>query len=168
MLQKLFVANTSKHNQELHYWVLGAPRAYSETVPVGQQIELCKGKPLTNDDFNHIIQQLERYGAVSVKSLGKHKKYAGVCYQFDKPIDIDAIYEGIQHNDNAIAEESLENRKAVAAAMNHNLNEVSRGHVSEVELTIEEQTKPGSDEPTKIETISAVREGKTPRKARSG
>lgn len=169
MTQKLYIANTSKHVQELHFWVLGSGRPFVQTVPMGGQIQINAGANASAADYAHIIEQLATYGLIPVKEIGREEKYSGLCYQFDKPIDIDSIKSGLASNDEVLEKVALEQRKIAAASTNANLQEVSRGHVSEVDMSIEEQQKQGDDADILSETISVTNTqsaGKPTKKAR--
>ncbi len=168
MSSKLYIANTSKHVQEVQYWVAESARPFSQTIGIGQQ-ELIYNTPRASlTDHTHIVEQLERYGLVDVRQIGRNKAYAGLCFQFDKPINIDAIASGMAHNDEAMETVSIEERKKGAAALHRTANEATGGKVAEVELEVIEQVKQGSDANTTSESISVASEGRAPRKGNKG
>lgn len=171
-MSKLYVANTSKHVQEVQYWVAGATRAFSQTIGIGQQALIYDTPTATLNDHAHIVEQLARYGVVSADEIGHRignkKRYTGLCYRFEKPVNIEAIQAGLAHNDEVIDAVSLEQRKISAATLHHNVNETSRGGAPEVELEFIEQQQPGSNADTKSESLSVVSEGRTSRRPRGG
>lgn len=159
-MTKLFVANCSKQRHEFIYRAPEQKNYITQVIDIGQQIMVWKDAP--RDDLALIVEQHEHYGLISVADIDRSKFFVGMCYQFDKPIDVNKIMYTVENNDAVIAERALEGRKEVATVISHSLNQVAQdagNSLGNVDVEIKEVPLPGK-EPAFSETITVQRGGR--------
>jgi hypothetical protein len=96
---KLYIANCSKFVQDFLFKLPEQTRAnnYRAQIGLGQQ-SLILGKDIDLETAKFIIAQHVKYGLIAVSEIDRTKAYFGLCYQFDKPIDVERIMQGVAHN----------------------------------------------------------------------
>jgi len=161
-MARLYVANTTKQHHNFLAWIPESTKQYCETVRIGSQ--LCIGDfPL--DQIDLIVKQHARYGLVPYKEIKNLRTFAGLCYSVGAPVPLEAILQGVQHNDRALDERAAERREEQAAAISDNITSAMRERgvdVPRTELTIVEDTQRGA-EPKVAEGFETVKEGVAPR-----
>jgi len=83
----------------------------------------------------------------------------GMCYQYDKPIDVSKIMYTVENNDTVLEERALEARKQAAAVISHSLSQVAQdagNSLGNVDVEIKELAQPGK-EANFAETITVQR-----------
>lgn len=157
------MANCTKQVQDFVYRIPeDKNRCRLQTIPVGAQI-IVHTKDASLDVLMGIVAQHEPYGLVDVKDIPKTVKYIGLCYSFDKPIDMDKIMHALHHNDDVLTDLGLQIRKDNAVSLNHSIttNEDAPGLIH-LEVETIEDTKRGEVGGLN-ERIEVVREGDQPR-----
>lgn len=156
---KLYIANTTKQHHDFIYRTPDMGKTTHQVIQVGGQVQIWKDDTHAALDF--IINQHASYGLVPVNEIDRTKTFIGLCYSFDKPVDIDAIVRATAHNDDVLVERGLDARKNAAAALNDSMNQDTGGKVNALELEVVEDAKKGEDSDTEkfAETIEVVTEG---------
>jgi hypothetical protein len=165
---KLFIANTTKHNQELLYRVPEMNRVFQQKIKPGEQVLIYQDSP--KDVLEYILWQhtnTPKPFCIPEDEAAKHKGFVGLIYSFDKPIRSDKIEGQFEKNDEALVEEGAELRKQSAAAMSQTIDGQAAemgANVSDFEMSVTEQSRKGSHGESKQlnESISVVKPGKTP------
>lgn len=110
----LYIANCSKFNYELHYWVDNSKKPVVTKIrPGGQESVYPQG---TRDDHERIVEQHKIYGLIPVSEIDRTKEFVGQCYQFDTPITHDRLFTTMERNDDVLYEQALERRKEAMAS----------------------------------------------------
>jgi len=158
----LYIANASPRNHHLHYRIPENDRVFDRLIAAGSQVKLTYGQDATD----HIINQLRPYGLISVKEIGRNKEFSGLCFSIDKPVDVEAIRNGLDEVDQIAIANALEVRKNGAIAADDAMEKVARqggAQVNSVEIEVTEQSKGPSDTDAKFnQTIAVEREGRRP------
>lgn len=156
----LYIANTTPRIHHLHYRIPEGPRVLDRSISPGSQVKLSHSA----DEVDYIIRQLSPYGLIPVKEIGRNKDFSGLCYTIDKPVDVDAIRNGLDETDTAAIEKALEMRKANAIAADDAMEKVSRqggAQINNLEIEVTEQAKgPDDNAPKFAQTIGVEREGR--------
>jgi hypothetical protein len=154
----LYVANLTDQD---HAFVYTRPatdtvpsKPIYQPIPKGQQIRAYNGENISEIDA--IIKQHAPYGMIDAKLINSQKKYTGLAYSVNEPIDIDRILNGLDQNQMARVETALEARKNATVALNESLQESSGGGLRTLEIETVEETPKGQypkmgDEVIKIE-----------------
>jgi len=158
----LYIANTTPRQHHLNYRIPENVRLFERYIPAGGQVKLTYGQP----EVDHIINQLTPYGLIAAKEIGRNKDFSGLCYSIDKPIDVDAIQNGLSEVDQSEITRALEVRKNGAIAADEAMEKISRqggAQVNGVEIEVTEQSNgPNDTDPKFKQTISVEREGRRP------
>lgn len=160
----LYVANCTKQVHDFLYRVPGEDgRMRKQEVPMGGQIRVY------NDAATHvlkgIIEQHERYGLVPVDEIDRTRDFIGMCYSFDKPIEVEKIMRAVDHNTDVLVKVGQEIRKTAAVATNNQLLELNQGNsdLNHFEVEVVEETKKGDDTPGLNEGIEVLANGASSR-----
>lgn len=116
----LYIANATKQHHDFAYKRLETDKIVTLKIRAGQQA--CVGKNLSLDEFEHIVKQYAPYGLVAAKDIKRSVAFTGWCYA-ERPIQLDLIMHGIEHNMEAIDAANDERRKIMAAAIDGKLSE---------------------------------------------
>ncbi|MBV8060474.1 MAG: hypothetical protein JO253_02970 [Alphaproteobacteria bacterium] len=168
-MPKLYVANCTKQD---HHFLFRVPEINRES-PFHMKIGVGKCEQIYKEDstdvLDAIIRQHTDYGLVRVDEVDRTKEFIGMCYQIDKPINVDAIVRAINHNDEVLAQRGVELRKETAVAISEQAAREARevgGALTSMEVSIEEVVENGDT--AKInESVEVVAEGQAPRSRRA-
>ena len=159
---KLYVANCSKQEFHFTYALPEKVRPFMHNIRAGGQVEIyCE----TSADAQIIVDQHGPYGMKSIKDI--KKGFGGLVYQFDKPINVQAIEQGIEQKDQEMIERALEAQKVTAVASDDILARkaqefgVTQKGALEIEV-VEEKKNLADQEPKMNQTIAVVRDGLAP------
>ena len=155
---KLYIANCSKQNHNFTYSLPENMRPFLREVLAGHQIEIDS----TEETLNTIIGQHVVYGLQKVKEV--KKGFGGLCYQFDKPINVEAIHNGFSQTEQEQIDRALKARMVTAVAadnlMASKAQEYGVRQTGIMEVEILEDQKGFSDSAPKFqETIEIQRDG---------
>lgn len=166
----IYIANLTKQNHVFYYRVPEEPKSYGPLpfradIRAGSQVRLPK-------DYNPaqvegILAPHRNYGLVEVKEIDRTKPFIGLCYSLDRPVPLEAIQRGIQHNDEVLIEQGKENRAKAAIAVHNMVTDpgVAGGERPDVlEMSVIQENQEdysGEGEPV-AEVISVTDEGKAP------
>ncbi len=154
----LFIANCSKQNFEIHYWVEGSPNkpVVTKIRPGAQENIYPQGNRV---DHQRIIDQHRPYGLIPVSEIDRHDGFVGQCYQFDTPIPLDRLQSTMKRNDEDLYAEAQERRKEAAAATDDTVRRAaqeSEMKVGNFEVEITEVEQKGVDQTVhEVITVSA-------------
>src|SRR4051812_34559265 len=120
-MAKLYVANCSRQNYEVHYRldfnVKGEREenarfqpAKRQTIPAGRQIPLG-GNDLHISQIEEIIAQLQPYGLVALKEVGDIKTVTPLVFNVDAIVPADAIRRVMNTNSGILIEEGKTRRR---------------------------------------------------------
>lgn len=156
----LYVANLSRNTLEFTYRVPGELRYFTTKIlPFAQELIYPEG---TADEHASIVEQNKPYGLIDVSEIDRTKRFIGMCYQFDKPIQASKMIPVAAHNEDALNREAQESRKIAAVAMNATLAKTAQESgmkYNGVEIDLEQQEKKGAD-PQVNETIAVETQGR--------
>ena len=158
-MAKLYVANCTKQRHEFMYRAPEQKQPILQVIDIGSQIMVWKDAP--KDDLIGIVDQHEHYGLIPVANIDRSKHFVGMCYSFDKPIDVNKIMYTVENNDAVLEERALEARKEAAQVISHSLGQIAQdtgNGLNAVEVEVQEMARPGHE--AKVhETITVQREG---------
>lgn len=156
-MAKLYIANCTRQRHEFIYRAPEQKNPVTQVIDIGQQIMVWKDAP--KDELNNIVEQHEHYGLINVANIDRSKFFVGMCYQFDKPIDVNKIMYTVENNDTVLEERALKARKQAATVISHSLNQVAQdagNALGNVDVEIKELAQPGK-EANFSETITVQR-----------
>lgn len=146
-MSKLFVANCSKFNYELHYWVENSKKPVVTKIrPGGQESIYPQG---TRIDHERIVEQHKIYGLIPVNEIDRTNAFVGQCFQYDNPISHDRLFTTMERNDDVLFEQALERRKEAAAATDDGIRRDAQEadvKVGNIEVEIKEVEQKGVEQ----------------------
>jgi hypothetical protein len=154
----LYIANTSKQKHDFVYRIPEENGTKRQLIPAGGQITVYQAGA-TSEVLKSIIDQHLQYGLIDVADIDRRKPFVGLCYRFDKPIDVEKIMHADEHNAGVLTQISQEARKLSAVAAHAKINE-DANLVDGFELEIVEQNRKG--DPGINETVTVTRDGADP------
>ena len=164
---KLYLANCSKQEFHFTYALPEKVRPFMHNIRAGGQIEIyCDNLA----EAQIIVDQHGPYGMKNVKDITKG--FGGLAYQFDKPINVQAIEQGIEQKDQEMIDRALEAQKVTAVASDDILARkaqefgVKQKGALEIEV-VEEKKNLADQEPKMNQTIAVVRDGLAPSTGRN-
>lgn len=157
----LYVANCSRFVQDFLFRVPEVTQLFSTTIPMGGQNRVYKDTDKAT--LEHIVKQHVIYGIVHVSEIDRTKDFVGLCYSYDKPINVESIMQAVAHNDEVLERSGHELRKQQAAALSNTLDSNlagSKEKLQNLEVEVLEQPKNATDNSAKMsETISVAKPG---------
>lgn len=164
---QIFIANITKQAHDFIYRRREINRLVTRPISAGGQIMIDTDK----DEIDFIIQQSQPYGMVHHKDIRNGKNFNGLAYNFDKPLNIDAIKAGIQHNDEVMEAVALEARQNAAVATDSSLQDIARNGGSKVsgfEVEVTEVKRQGDNSAAFHQTVAVSDQtGKPSRRRRN-
>jgi len=162
---KLYVANCTKQEFLFTYMLPENIKAFSHHIRSGAQIELNHSK----DEVDAIVKQHSIYGMQPVENI--KKGFGGLTYRIDKPINVNAIEQGLSQKDQEAIDQALEARKITAVVsdkiISEKAQELGLKTKSGLEVEVVEEKKNLADTEPKFEqTIEVVKDGLNPMKSR--
>lgn len=143
----LFVANLTKQSFQLHFWVERVSRPVVVEIPPGQQKNIYQEG--SRVDHENIVNQHKMYGLIPVVEIDSTGGFIGQCYQFDKPIPLDRLVDGMINNEDALVDQAREIRKESAASADDLLRRAAQetdSKISEFAVELEEVEQKGVDQ----------------------
>jgi hypothetical protein len=150
----LYIANCSKQINQFNFRAPGQDRIVYQNIKPGEQQFIWK-ENASLEDLQFIISQHEMYGLVPASDVMNNHQFVGLCYQFDKPIDVDKIMYTFETNDDKLKERNETIRKESASALAQQMAESGEGRLAEVQV-IEEDKGDGNSTTTVNETIQVT------------
>jgi hypothetical protein len=119
---KLHIANTTPQQHLFQYWVPEVTKLQEQLIAPGSQIVLEADKSV----LDGILAAHRRYGIVEAREAGRTAKFSGLCFQFDKPIKVDALGVAAERRHDFEGERANEVRTATVAAIHTSINDAAR------------------------------------------
>lgn len=162
----LFIANCSKQQFEIHYWVEGSPNkpVVTKIRPGGQENVYPQGNSV---DHQRIVDQHKAYGLMPVSEIDRHEGFIGQCYQFGTPIPLDRLQSTMKRNEEELYEQAQERRKEAAAATDDTVRRAaaeSEMKVENFEVEITEVEQKGVDQ--RVHEVITVGDDEAPKRGR--
>ena len=166
-MPQIYVANCSKHDYIFAYMFIENPKPFHHKIRAGTQIKI----EASNDEIEQIIKQHSIYGMQPVEAV--KKGFGGLAYRINKQISVEAIEAGLSQSDQEAIDRALEARKNTAAAVDSILTnkaqEFGSRQSAPVEIEVIEEGRNPADQSAKFnETITVVKEGIEPQRAKRG
>jgi hypothetical protein len=165
---KLFIANMTQQVQDFCYRVPESTGLRTQRIDVGQQIQISGD--LSTPQIEEIVNQHARYGMVHIDEIDRHKPYIGLVFSTDRPVTVNRMSYGIQHNRMVLVERGKEIRQETAVALHQKIEQnppEGMGNLKAVHVTTIEEESKSNPNPTFAEEVHV--DPKTPpTKPRSG
>jgi hypothetical protein len=111
-MAKLYVANLTSQEHNFHYRMPAeegwSRRVQVQTIAPGGQQQIHAEAPI--QVIEAIIDQHRQYGLIEASEVHKYKGFVGICFSIDKPMDMDLLHLGVDHNQGALFDEAARNR----------------------------------------------------------
>jgi hypothetical protein len=139
-MAQLFLANCTKQHLDFWYRVpaegMGAwsqPRMLR--IEAGTQMRVYQEAPLAV--LEAIVDQHRHFGLVRDTEITNTKDYVGLCYAFDRPVQLSLIEYAFDHNNGVLFDRGERQREAAALQLSTEM-ETIRGRPTEVEVEVSE------------------------------
>ena len=154
-MSKLYIGNATRQFFDSHYRLPESKSTRVQKIRPGGQI-LISGD-LNQSGIDSVIDQHLKYGLVRVSEIDRAKDFAAICYDVDRPIQVDKLRRAMDRRIDVLTAKGQEIRKNAAIASSNgltaSLEESGRPEgLRQFESTIVEDN-PGED------SISPVAEG---------
>lgn len=120
----LYVANCTNQFYTFSYRIPAdegyGKRTHEQVILPGQQMRIYADAPLKV--LEAIVEQKRPYGIVHVSEVVRTKQFVGICYEFDKPVDLERFQYAVDHNHGVLVERGEELRQEAALATNLAIN----------------------------------------------
>jgi hypothetical protein len=159
----LYIANLTKFNFQLQFWVEGVNKAVIVNFTPGEQKSVY---PDGNSvDHERIIDQHLVYGLTPWSEAGKKRGFVGHCYQLDNPMPLDGMVDLMVKNEDALNAQALERRKEMAVASDDLMQRTAQEtdtKLNNFEVEIEEVEQKGVE--PQIHEVITVGDDEQPRR----
>ena len=152
----LYIANASKQPHDFIYWLPESTTTRRQRIPAGGQISISSGD-LPLEVITNIIKQHERFGMVRANEIDRRKPFVGLCYDIDKPVNVEKIMYADEHNAGVLQEASMEARKLSAGALHEAINRATEGTpltLQGLDIEVVEQNGPTEAGLNEVVTVS--------------
>lgn len=117
-MARLYVANLGRQPHDFHYRVpaeIGWSRqTQHRRIAPGTQQQIHTEAPLPV--LEAIIEQHRQYGLIEASEVPKTKGFVGICFSIDRPVPLDQMEYGVDHNAGALQEQGVKNLEEAAFA----------------------------------------------------
>lgn len=161
----LYIANASKQRHDFIYRIPEESAPRRQQIPAGGQIVVYQPNA-SMEVLSVIVDQHLRYGLMDVAEIDRRKPFIGLCYRFDKPINVEKIMQADEHNSDVLDEQSLDARKLSAAALHGAITEATGGAANIESLELEVVQQNGAGQPGLNERVIVSRPEEPPRPSR--
>lgn len=124
-LATLYVANCTRQPVDFMYRVPGEDMVLLRRVQI-QRLEPGTQQRIHNEAplpvLEAIVDQHRKYGLIPVSEVTSVKDFAGMCFSFNYPVDLDRLAYAIDHNQGVLEERGREQRQAAAVAIGQALD----------------------------------------------
>ena len=123
-MSTLYIANCTRQPHDFLYRVPGEDmqtlrRVQLQRIPAGGQMRIHTEAPLSA--LQAIIDQHRDYGLMPVDEVVKTQGFVGLCYSFDKPVDLERLQYAFDHNQGVLQERGQKQREDAAVAVDQAL-----------------------------------------------
>jgi hypothetical protein len=141
----IFVANVSKQRHIFCYHAKGdheKGKLLEFTIERGHQIKIED----TQAVLDKVIERYRRYGLIEVREVGTVKRFSGLIFQAEKPIDIDKLKEAVERQHNAEDERANEMRVVGVLGDQERAKQVAKEvGLPEIKVTSEVEERQSND-----------------------
>ena len=136
----LYVANVSKQRHDFNYRIPEENSIRRQQIMPGQQITVYQ-PDAAPEVLRAIVDQHTMYGLIDAAEIDRKKPFIGLCYSFDKPIKVEKIMYGDEHNQKVLTQNSQDARRHAAAALHQSISAATDGaaKLEALDLEIVEQ-----------------------------
>lgn len=156
-MASLYIANCSKQPHEFLYRMPAEgpaerSRVRSVRIEAGtQQMLVADAAPVV---LEAIVEQHRQYGLVPVTEVTNARTFVGLCYSFDKPVDLNRLEFAVEHNQGVLLERGEQQREAAAITVARTLED----QIGEPMRAVETQLLEDSDTPKLGRGIRVVKD----------
>jgi hypothetical protein len=115
-MARLYIANLGRQPHDLPYRVpaeVGWSRqTQTRRIPPGAQQQIHIEAPL--QVLEGIVEQHRQYGIIEASEVHKIKGFVGLCFSFDRPVLVEQLEYGVDHNLGALQEQGMKNLQETA------------------------------------------------------
>ena len=117
-MARLYIANLSRQDHEFQYRIPAdegfARQAKIVRINKGTQQQIHGEVPLPV--IEAIIEQHRQYGLIEASEVVRTKDFVGLCFSIDKPVNLDQMNYGVDHNSGVLYDRGVKNREEAALA----------------------------------------------------
>jgi hypothetical protein len=138
-MAKMFVANCT---QQAHLFLYRLPESSgirSQHILPGAQIQISGD--LTTPQIESIVRQHAKYGMVHVGDIERTRPFTSLCWQLDKPVNVNAIMKGLDHNHRILDARGQQFRKVAAVVAASKAAELAPAPVPTYDVSVVEETE---------------------------
>jgi hypothetical protein len=155
---KLYVANTTLQHHEFIFWKPENSQLQRMQIPLMNQRLIVDDQP---EIVRAIIDQHVAYGLLEARAMLRTRRFTGLGYRLDKPVDIESLMLAKQQNDAVLMGQSKTQREFAAALGARHALELGQSGDTETpksfSMSIEEQQVDKHDKAPKLkETVEVV------------
>lgn len=155
---KMFVANCTNQVQEFHYSVPGQRSRRTQTIGIGNQIQISG--ELTSEEVDAIVEQKGPYGMFAASSVAQTHQHIQLLYATGKPVTSNQMRQALERNLALMGNEGVRLRQAAAIAVNNGAVENHPNEFQGMDIEIVEQPAKDGPAPTINEEIIVRQDGK--------
>lgn len=159
-MTKLYIANCTKFVQDFLFRIPESNQVHRKVIEIGRQEQIYTDA--SREVLEYIVNQHRKYGLIPLEEIDHTQAYFGMCYAFDRTIDIDRVMTAMEHNETIVDRQAHEYRKQAAAGLSNVIDNNLQGaesKLSNLEVEVVEQPKTGDNTPRKTETIQVAKPG---------
>lgn len=154
---QLFVANLTKQDHDFVYRTKSDKnRTKVQLIPTGQQRQIFTNAE--HEDLDHIVKQHSPYGMLPEKEVLPGRTFVGLCYSFDKPVNLERFMVAEERNSSALVQLGVDVRSLQAAAIDSAIDDnAGSATVNRLEVqTVQEVPRGGTLDTPRLEETIAV------------
>ena len=161
---QLIIANCTKQPHDFTYRVPGTGQLRRQPIPAGGNSRIHEDAP--EHILREIIAQHAHYGLIDAKTIDQRRGFIGLCFSFDKPVDVQKILYADEANTGVLEATAHELGKERAAAIAGQIED-QLGEVTRVEVEVVEDSKPGDNTPGQFaQGFEVTSRGTAPRRSK--
>ncbi len=119
-MSKLYIGNATRQFFDFHYRLPESPSSRVQRIRPGGQV-LLSGE-VSQSGIDAVVEQHRKYGLVRVSEIDRSRDFAGLCYDVDRPIQVDRLRRAMDKHVAVLVDKGKEIRKNAAIASSNGLN----------------------------------------------
>jgi hypothetical protein len=156
---KLYIANTTQQVQDFQARIPEISQIVRVVVPIGGQVPIpMELNPL---QIEAIVEQHSRYGLVAVSEIDRTKDFIGLCFQVDKPINVERVKYAAVHNFEVLEKRGDQIRKEAAVSVSNAVEEQTKQigslDLKAMEFSVEEVESSSRAKELELQTVRVDR-----------
>lgn len=170
-MTELFIANATRQFLDFTYRLPESSGPRVQRIRPGGQIRISGD--LSQKGVDAVVDQHRKYGLVRVSEIDRTKDFSGICYDVDRPVQVEKLRRAMAKKTEVLVERGREIRKMAAIANNNaleaSLEESGRPEgLRELSMEIVEENPTEASENPINEGIAVVADGVVPQKGKRG